>query len=38
MGSAMSIRTGEAFDVKGAAVVVERKRHVLVALAHVDAL
>lgn len=26
MGSAMSIRTGEAFDVKGAAVVVERKR------------
>lgn len=26
MGSAMSIRTGEAFDVKGAAVVVERRR------------
>ena len=26
MGSQMSIRTGEAFDVKGAAVVVERKR------------
>lgn len=26
MGSAMSIRTGDAFDVKGAAVVVERKR------------
>jgi hypothetical protein len=26
MGSAMSIRTGEAFDVKGAAVVVERKK------------
>lgn len=26
MGSAMSLRTGEAFDVKGAAVVVERKK------------
>jgi hypothetical protein len=26
MGSQMSIRTGEAFDVKGMAVVVERKR------------
>ncbi|WP_199560296.1 DUF4139 domain-containing protein [Sphingomonas psychrotolerans] len=26
MGSAMSIRTGDAFDVKGAAVLVERKR------------